>query len=114
MGYSNPDVYYNPEHFGLTILSSADISDSYEYDTIAVWRHEDGRLFVGRDTGCSCNSPFEYLTSLDDLTEVKGLPGIVAFARDEWSYDLENYKERTENEIADLISGLVLMNGLSL
>ena len=70
MGYNNPDPYYQPEKFGLTPIGELDASESYEFNIVAVWQHTDGRFFVGSDSGCSCPSPFEDFTSLDDLTEL--------------------------------------------
>lgn len=71
MGYYDADVYYQPGEFGLTTI--ADIDDPqacYSFDILAVWQHEDGRLFYATDSGCSCPSPFENFTSLDDLTPI--------------------------------------------
>lgn len=73
MSYYSPDPYHQPEAFGLTLLGSVDrYEPDYSFDIVAVWYHEDGRLFVGSDSGCSCPSPFEDSTSLADLTEVQG------------------------------------------
>lgn len=66
MGYGSDDVYYNPDKFGLEVVGSADIADSYEFDMFLVLT--DGKqLFWARDSGCSCPSPFEDYTSLDML-----------------------------------------------
>lgn len=105
MGYGKPDVYYNPEMFDLTILSSADVADSYEFDMIVVWKHADGRFFIGNDSGCSCPSPFENFDSLDELTEVTNLAEIAEFARDAWCY--HSTSELNEG-LADLLGGLRL------
>lgn len=68
MGYSTPDVYYQPEGFGLEPFGEVDVAGSYEFDIIAVWRHkETGRLYWGADSGCSCPSPFESTTALESL-----------------------------------------------
>lgn len=69
MGWNSPDVYYQPEKFGLTIVGSIELYDeAYQFDTIVVWWHEDGTIYVGHDSGCSCPSPFEDYTTLDSLT----------------------------------------------
>lgn len=71
MGYYDADVYYQPEKFGLTLLDEIDDPQAcYSFDILAVWQHEDGRLFWASDSGCSCPSPFEDFTSLDDLTPI--------------------------------------------
>lgn len=71
MGYGNPDVYHQPEHFGLTQIGEIDDPfGCYSFDYIVVWQHEDGRLFWAEDSGCSCPSPFELCTALSDLEEI--------------------------------------------
>jgi hypothetical protein len=68
MGYSTPDVYYQPEHFGLTQIGYLDDPNAcYSFDDLIVWQHTDGRIFWAEDSGCSCPSPFEHFNSLDDL-----------------------------------------------
>lgn len=72
MGYSNPDPYYQPEEFGLEIVGSIDDPNAcYSFDLlVAWWRREDGALFYGVDSGCSCPSPFEDVHSVDELTPI--------------------------------------------
>lgn len=68
MGWSIPDVYYQPEKFGLTPVAEIEYSSGmYEFDTRVVWRHSSGLLFTARDSGCSCPSPFEDFTSLEQV-----------------------------------------------
>lgn len=62
------DVYHEPEAFGLTPIGDVDWSDGcYQFSMTAVWRDQDGNLLWGEDSGCSCPSPFEYVTR-EDLT----------------------------------------------
>lgn len=62
------NVYYHPEKHGLTVVAEIDWSSgSYEFDTRVVWKHKDGRLFTGRDSGCSCPTPFESVASIEGL-----------------------------------------------
>lgn len=69
MGYDNPDVYYNPDKFGLTIIGEVEWSEPcYSFDTTVVWKHEDGTFYWASDSGCSCPTPFEDYTSLEDLS----------------------------------------------
>jgi hypothetical protein len=66
------DVYYSPEKFGLTNVDEIELdNESYQFNIRAVWKHVDGRLYTARDSGCSCPSPFENYTSLDDLDEIR-------------------------------------------
>lgn len=78
MGWGSPDVYYNPEKFGLTIVETFDFSDGYyQFDYLAVWKDEAGNLFYAEDSGCSCPSPFESM-GLPDLTRVQSADEIVS------------------------------------
>lgn len=68
MGWGTPDVYYQPEEFGLTIFGSIEDPEAdYSFDTLMVWKDQEGSLFWAQDSGCSCPSPFENFTSIDDL-----------------------------------------------
>lgn len=69
MSYGN-DPYSAPEKHGLTMLGEVDWDDEpYQFDMTAVWRDADGGLYWADDSGCSCPSPFEDLTSISDLTK---------------------------------------------
>ncbi len=71
MSYSTPDVYCQPDKFELSPIGELDEPDlDYEFSMLCVWQHADGRLFYATDHGCSCPSPFEMHTSLDDLDEI--------------------------------------------
>jgi hypothetical protein len=69
LGYSKPDPYYNPDKFDLEILGVLDLCyESYSFHDLVVWRHlETGQIYWAEDSGCSCPSPFEDLTSMDQL-----------------------------------------------
>lgn len=71
MPWGTPDVYYSPEDFALEQIAQLDYSSgSYEFDFRVVWKHESGALYTARDSGCSCPSPFEDYTSLEQLERV--------------------------------------------
>ncbi len=62
------NVYYHPEKHELTQIGMlSDPNACYSFDDLVVWQHTDGRLFWASDSGCSCPSPFEDYTSLEDL-----------------------------------------------
>lgn len=67
MGIYGNDVYYDPQKFGLTLVGEVDFIECYEYDIVALWRHEDGTHYWGASSGCSCNSPFDEYDSTDKL-----------------------------------------------
>ena len=68
MSMFEPDVYYNPERFGLTPVGDIEwAGESYQFDITAVWKDKDGTFYWADDTGCSCPSPFEDYTSIEKL-----------------------------------------------
>lgn len=64
---SNP--YYNPEKHGLVKVVEFDFSDGcYQFDLTAVWTKEgDKKFYWSDDSGCSCPSPFEGISSIEQL-----------------------------------------------
>lgn len=100
MTYDN-NPYYSPESLGLTILDSLeDGSLSYEFNMFIVWRRtSDGALFYASDSGCSCPSPFEDVSGIDDLTPITGATyGEFETALHEWQrgYGDSNRVDPTE------------------
>jgi hypothetical protein len=68
MSYDTPDPYYNPDHFGLELIGSINWDDEpYEFYLTAVWKAKRGEYYLGDDSGCSCPSPFENVTKLEEL-----------------------------------------------
>ena len=68
MSWNTPDPYYNPEHFGLELVGSIEWDgESYEFNMTAVWKAKRGEYYIGDDSGCSCPSPFENVTKLEEL-----------------------------------------------
>lgn len=64
--------YNDPKSHGLEPVAEIDYSDGcYQFDLRVVWRRvADGKLLSGRDSGCSCPSPFEDM-GVSDLQEVE-------------------------------------------
>lgn len=71
MGYNLPDVYNQPDKFGIELLGSVDLSEpNYDFDLFVVWRRPDVNGYEYgwlSDAGCSCPSPFEDYNSVDDI-----------------------------------------------
>lgn len=45
-------VYSDPGSYGLKLVYSLDVGDSYEFDVLCVWQEErTGRLLMGFDSG---------------------------------------------------------------
>lgn len=72
------NIYYDPQKFDLRIVGEVDWSDgSYQFDLFVVWQREsDGAFFWGRDSGCSCPSPFETMTGPKDLDVILSLDSV--------------------------------------
>ena len=50
--------YYDPEHYGLSIVGVVEEELSYEFDMFVIWT--DGETYYwASDSGCSCPIPFE-------------------------------------------------------
>lgn len=77
--------YTSPEMFGLEIVHSLDNSDAYSFVLTVVWRHlESGVLLWGMDSGCSCPTPFEGHSSLQELEPRHISRAIMAFPGTRW------------------------------
>lgn len=64
------NIMYSPEAFGVVEVDTFDLSSgSYEFDYVTVWQSTDDKrtFYIGADSGCSCPSPFEGVSSLADL-----------------------------------------------
>lgn len=91
MGWDQPDVYYQPEKFGLEVVAELALDDEpYSFDILVVWRHSSGLLFSAHDAGCSCPSPFENFTSLEhvDLFDYDEIEARVAEAMNDGYHNL--------------------------
>ena len=51
--------YYNPEKFGLEMISFDEDGLSWEFNTLCFWATPDGKIYSAQDSGCSCPTPFE-------------------------------------------------------
>lgn len=82
MAWDTPDLYHQPEKFGLEPFCSLDEPGmSYSFNMFQVWRHtETNELYWAQDSGCSCPSPFQDFTSLEHATKLDklDLPNFVA------------------------------------
>lgn len=48
-------------------LGEIEWNEGYEWSVIGVWRDDEGRFYLGTDSGCSCNGPWDS-TPTDALT----------------------------------------------
>lgn len=68
MGYDNPDIYYQPEKFGIKPIGEVEWDDeSYQFNFTVVWQSltDPAVFYWATDSGCSCPAPFEDFTGLD-------------------------------------------------
>lgn len=100
MSWGTPDVYYQPEEFGLKPVGEIEPAGlSYEFDIFAVWKDEEGNYYWGTDSGCSCPSPFESFTSVEELS--KGTKHDVISAAEEWKAG--EYSTVTDSDWAQFV-----------
>src|SRR3990167_911861 len=93
-----PNVYYDPESFGLEIVAELEYSSgSYEFDTRVVWKDKKHKeFFTMRDSGCSCPTPFEdyNLSNLDKLD----LAVLRKEVKEELAHDYKNVSPETAQD----------------
>lgn len=110
MGWNKPDVYHQPEEFGLTIVASAARYEDYGFDMFVVWRDADGNLLYASDAGCSCPSPFEDVTSVDMLTRGNKFEAINALVS--WSKSWDDDSLKSGLSVADVTETLMKIAAL--
>lgn len=69
----NRNVHSNPEKCGVELLATLeDPNACYDFSTIIlVADTATGKLYAAHDAGCSCPIPFENVTGLGDMTEIR-------------------------------------------
>lgn len=66
------NVFYDPAAAEVELLAVLEDDVAYEFDIALVLRDlRGGKVYVVRDRGCSCPTPFEDVHELSDLTEVR-------------------------------------------
>lgn len=72
--WGNPYEY--PGKCGLEIVATLEGERSWAFDMVVCWEDDDGDLWAAHDSGCSCPSPFEDVTSKSDLVAINALDDI--------------------------------------
>lgn len=99
-------MYYNPQDYGLEVLGEIERSDGcYQFDMLVVWRESRGQYWIGEDSGCSCPSPFENLTELNELDGPYNKKGLKS--RLTWIMDNDQYSYLSKAEYAREISEIL-------
>jgi len=71
MGYNwDNNIYSSPEKHGLEVFAEIHDNEPYQFNMVIVFKHENGDLFWGADSGCSCPSPFEDYNGIEDLEKL--------------------------------------------
>lgn len=66
---SYDNIYAKPAEYGLEIVASMDLSESYEFDIWVLFRNTEGMYFMAHDSGGSCPAPFENYISADQIAD---------------------------------------------
>lgn len=67
----------------LEIVREVDDGEMYAWDVVALFREkENGNYWIGSDSGCSCDGPWDYLTDLSDLTRVYTIVDVMRYVSD--------------------------------
>ena len=107
MGWNDPNIYDNPEQFGLERFEEInDDHASYSFDDFVIWKRlSDGALLYGTDSGCSCPAPFDKQT-VDDLTKITSIEQLDA-AIEEYRDDYDEKKCTVERkrEVLNKVKG---------
>lgn len=108
----NNNPYYNPEALGLEIVGEMNWSEpDYSFDFTVVWKQARGKYWIGSDAGCSCPSPFEDITDINELDgphTKEGLRKRLDYLIEERCDDKESYysfsKATMKKSASDLLS----------
>jgi hypothetical protein len=97
------NIYYDPNDFGLEIFEHIEDDNAcYSFDDFIIWRRlEDGKLFFGQDSGCSCPSPFEYY-GVNDLTPITDLQQL-EIAIDSYRGSVPEYQRCTSDRKQEVV-----------
>lgn len=84
-----------------TIVELNDPNASYDFDTFVVWRHKKtGELYYGQDSGCSCPSPFERISGIEELSR---LGDLTSFERELEAWASQYFDAQAISDVVDKI-----------
>ena len=74
MNRNGANPYASPTKCGLKIVEVTEEPDLFwEFNMLVLWEDlETSKRYFASDSGCSCPSPFEDITSLGDMTPFDG------------------------------------------
>lgn len=109
MAWNTPDVYYQPEVFGLTPVGDIEWdNEAWQFHITAVWVDDAGSIFYATDSGCSCPSPFEGFTALEEVEKADNLQELIDYLNEripteDGLYGEPGNKARVTAEVGELI-----------
>ena len=112
MGWDKPDLYNQPEHFGLQFIGSLQWGEpDWDFNITAVLHDGEDKFYVINDSGCSCPMPFEDFTSLDKV-EPKTKWEVIAELTErlkhfvEYAYKTDAEKDKATVDVTDICGKL--------
>ena len=97
-GSYEANVYSNPDSCGLKIVATVEKEPDWDFDIVVLFMDKKtGSLWIRRDSGCSCPTPFEDVRSFADMTPVRSERGIDRFLKDEQLIGENYYSYRLED-----------------
>lgn len=101
MGWDSPDLYNNPEHFGLKFVGSLQWGEpEWDFNITAVLHDGEDRFYVIHDSGCSCPIPFEDFTSLEKVQPMTKWEAIADLTDSMKDFVKDNYRPESEKNQA--------------
>lgn len=95
---------YNPSACGLELIDSIDHAGSYEFSIDALFKDiETSVLYYGRDSGCSCPTPFENTYSLSCMEKVATKSALANLLSQVRSHYKSEYSYSTEIELKQFV-----------
>jgi peptidase E len=86
------------------LIDSIDHAGSYEFSIDALFKDiETGGLYYGRDSGCSCPTPFENTTSLSSMEKIATKPALANLLKQVRSHYKSEYSYSSEPELKQFI-----------
>lgn len=65
------NVYQYPENHRLKIISVFEREPQWDFNMHVIFKHEDtNKVYYAHDSGCSCPTPFEDFSGIDDMEEI--------------------------------------------
>jgi hypothetical protein len=105
------NIYSDPEDFGVRQIAQFDLSDGcYQFDYVVLWQSltTPEAIYLGKDSGCSCPSPFEDIHGLDGVNELERIDPSNPEPAIRTAFDLDDaYSTHSAADLERAIAGMV-------